>query len=260
LILGTKLENNDLSNFEFQPRAAFVWTPNEKETVWASVSRAVRTPSLVNNDETIVLGVLGAGSSFDIIPNTGFDSEEVIAYEMGYRSIAGENLSIDISSFLNQYDKLESLRPVSLTQLQWENDQDGCSYGFEFSVNWNPTQKWKLKSGYTFLKMDLDGGDESLERRSPKNQFQVRSFYNITDKLEFNSAIYYYDNNQTENISSFVRTDAGLTWHATDDLEVGVWGQNIFDRDHQEFSPDQFFSVGGGFMQRGIYGFMKYKF
>ncbi len=43
--LGSKFEHNDYSGFEIQPTARLQWLGGEQQMAWASVSRAVRTPS-----------------------------------------------------------------------------------------------------------------------------------------------------------------------------------------------------------------------
>ena len=45
LTLGTKLEHNDFTGFELQPGARISWTPHDRHSFWAAISRAVRTPS-----------------------------------------------------------------------------------------------------------------------------------------------------------------------------------------------------------------------
>ncbi|MBT6149445.1 MAG: TonB-dependent receptor, partial [Gemmatimonadetes bacterium] len=45
LILGSKLEHNDLTGLEIQPTARVRWSPSNRVTWWSSLSRAVRTPS-----------------------------------------------------------------------------------------------------------------------------------------------------------------------------------------------------------------------
>ena len=45
LTLGSKFEQNDFTGFEVQPSARLIWLPTERSTLWGSVSRAVRTPS-----------------------------------------------------------------------------------------------------------------------------------------------------------------------------------------------------------------------
>src|SRR5262249_19692507 len=53
LLVGSKFEHNDYSDFEFQPSARLLWTPTARQTVWAAVSRAVRTPSRIEHDLTL---------------------------------------------------------------------------------------------------------------------------------------------------------------------------------------------------------------
>lgn len=58
LILGSKLEHNDYTNIEVQPTIRLLWTPSERQSVWAAVSRAVRTPTMLE-DHTKVTGLQG---------------------------------------------------------------------------------------------------------------------------------------------------------------------------------------------------------
>src|SRR5438046_8236071 len=53
LTVGSKFEHNDFTGFEVQPSGRLLWTPDEKQSLWASVSRAVRTPSRAEDDVTI---------------------------------------------------------------------------------------------------------------------------------------------------------------------------------------------------------------
>ena len=55
LTLGAKLEHNDYSGFEFQPNLLMLWTPNARQTLWASASRAVKTPA--RNDRDVRINV-----------------------------------------------------------------------------------------------------------------------------------------------------------------------------------------------------------
>ena len=45
LILGSRAEHNDTTGWEIQPTARLLITPSEQHSLWAAVSRAVRTPS-----------------------------------------------------------------------------------------------------------------------------------------------------------------------------------------------------------------------
>jgi iron complex outermembrane recepter protein len=50
LTIGSKFEHNDFTGFEVEPSVRLAWTPTEKQTVWAAVSRAVRTPADLERD------------------------------------------------------------------------------------------------------------------------------------------------------------------------------------------------------------------
>src|SRR3989442_180001 len=42
----SKFEHNDYTGFEYHPTGRLLWTPPKRQTFWAAVSRAVRTPTL----------------------------------------------------------------------------------------------------------------------------------------------------------------------------------------------------------------------
>ena len=56
LILGSKFEYNDYTGFEVQPSGRLLWTPDRKQSVWAAISRAVRTPDNFESTGSITDG------------------------------------------------------------------------------------------------------------------------------------------------------------------------------------------------------------
>jgi outer membrane receptor for monomeric catechols len=77
---------------------------------------------------------------------------------------------------------------------------------------------------------------------SPEHQAQLRSELDLPGHLEFNSAVYYVDQIEAQYglgqtaIPAYVRLDLGLVWHPTKNLELGVWGQNLLQDQHAEFT------------------------
>ena len=55
----------------------------------------------------------GSGTPVEVIlfGNPKFQTEHVVAYEAGFRAQPNTRLSIDVSTFFNHYDHLESLEP-----------------------------------------------------------------------------------------------------------------------------------------------------
>src|SRR3989442_5152609 len=50
LTLGAKIEHNEYTGFEYQPSGRLAWKVTQRQTVWGAISRAVRTPSRIDND------------------------------------------------------------------------------------------------------------------------------------------------------------------------------------------------------------------
>jgi iron complex outermembrane receptor protein len=89
---GIKIENSSFSNVDFMPDLRFSWQLNESDMLWASVSRAVRTPSKLDR-ELQLPGIL--------LPAPRFHSEKLTAYETGYRGQPLANLSLSVSQYYN---------------------------------------------------------------------------------------------------------------------------------------------------------------
>ncbi len=252
LILGSKFEHNDFTDYEIQPNARLLWTPGKKQTVWASVSRAVRTPSPLDTEESFTAAVVQPSPFsppvevvYKGVPT--LQSETVIAYELGYRVEPAQNLSLDIATFYNVYSRLEGSIPTTpyfqdghiVEPVVTMNSQHGTSYGLEASVQWKVNDRWRLSASYSWLHMRLHP-DLGQDDNSPENQFQIRSYVDLPYHLEFNSSLAYVDRIITAlppaRIPAYVRLDLGLVWHVTKSIDVGVWGQNLLDNHRPEYS------------------------
>ncbi len=108
LTLGSKFEHNDYTGFEIQPTARLLWQVDPQQSVWGAVSRAVRTPSRSDSDIRINLaGIPGTPPTLlSIFGNEDLDSEELLSFELGYRSEPRRDLSLDVTAFYNRYDQL----------------------------------------------------------------------------------------------------------------------------------------------------------
>jgi len=258
--MGSKFEHNDDTGFEIQPSGRLLWTPTEKQTVWAAVSRAVRTPSHFERNERANLQVLPPfppnplPSEISTFGNPDLASEKLIAYELGYRIELARKCSLDVTAFYNDYDQLilpmpgavvplepGLLPPHTLIPAYNQNAGSGQSYGTEFSAHWNVTDSWHLTASYSWMKMQFNV-DNPLLDSSPVNQFQIRSALDLPGNLEFNSALFFVDSVEAPYglgeaiIPSYVRLDLGLVWHPAKNLELGIWGQNLIKERHAEFT------------------------
>ena len=121
------------------------------------------------------------------------------------------------------------------------NSLEGASYGFELSSQWAVMDGWRLHAGYSFIDFDLSPTPDSGES-TPQQQVQLRSYFDLPHNLEFTAAAYYVDAIQPSDginpvsIDSYVRLDLGVTWRPIASLELGIWGQNLLDPSHPEYS------------------------
>lgn len=276
LTVGSKIEHNDYSGFEYQPNARLLWKPNENHSAWTSASRAVRVPSRVDHDIKVDLfriparpPVLPNALEVSIVGDAGVKAEQVTAFEWGYRGQLSQNLSVDVATFYNIYDSLRSTRPQVVTSpgltqnlSVFSNGLKGESYGAELYANWKVTDRWRLQSGYTWLSIDnrtkspSNGTAQVLENEgsSPQNQFSIRSQLSLSHHIEFDATVYYADNLKapTVRVANYTRLDLRLGWRPVKALELSVAGQNLLDDRHPEFVGNN--DIVASEIPRSVYG------
>jgi iron complex outermembrane recepter protein len=244
LTLGTKLEHNDYTGLEYEPSARLQWNITDKHMLWAAVSRAVRTPSRYDRD------LLEPSPSYGTFLGTSdFQSESVIAYELGYRAQLGKKVSGSLSLFYNDYDNLRSLsaNPATFLPLYFSNDDHGDTYGFEFSADYQLFSWWHWHGGYDLLQehirakpgqVDLYNGLN--ETADPQQQVSIRSSMDLPFRTELDTALRWIDTIHNNNggtagtVPAYAEMDVRLAWHAMKNLEVSLVGQNLLHDQHPE--------------------------
>jgi iron complex outermembrane receptor protein len=278
--VGSKFEHNDFTGFEVQPSARLLWTPNKQNSVWAAVSRAVRTPAIDERDVRIPLANMtiplpGGGTApaqTVVFGSHNFDSEDLTAYELGYRVEPAKNFSIDTAIFYNTYSSIESLSPGApifgspiVIPLTFGNQINGETYGAEISPAWQVTDRWRLVGSYSLLEAKFEAENKSVigvaavQGSAPKNQAQVRSYFDVTRNLQFNSGVYYVGRVDAYHLSGYISTDLNLVWRPREAMEVSVGVMNLFDNHHPEFSSSGSEGLPSQ-TPRTFYAAMSYKF
>jgi iron complex outermembrane recepter protein len=257
LMVGSKFEHNDFTGFELQPSARLAWTPNEQHTVWGSVSRAIRTPSRINDDIRAIYAVIPPPPIALPITATGSTkakSENLLAYELGYRWVPARSLAIDLATFYNDYDDLVEFGsdPFNPLNVIAANERTAESYGVETAATWSPCDNWRLMATYSFLRLVEHEGEGDAEGQSAQNLFSLRSYLDITKDVELNAAAYFTDNLPNFGIHSAWRLDVGVTWRPHPNVELAIWLQNLLD----DRRPEHFDSALIGYQletERSVY-------
>lgn len=286
--LGTRLDHNDFSGLEVQPNARLMWTPDLWNSIWLSISRSVRIPSRGENDAVFHLGLVQNLPGIPTLPipialvmqgSNNFNSEKLLAYELGFRHQFSPRASIDIAGFINDYSQLRDLSFGALSfstglprqlilPLLINNRASALTYGFEFSADWKPTNRWRLQGNYSFLDMSVSSNEMlktvdpttgGAAKISPQHQISVRSNHDISDKLQFNFWLRYTSAIGFYSIPGFVTMDAKLAFKPVKNVELSLVGQNLFSEYHREFVSDNIPSTPA-LIPRGIYAGVRWQF
>jgi iron complex outermembrane receptor protein len=265
LTVGSKFEDNDYSGFESQPNARLTWLVSERQTFWSAVSRAVRIPSRLDTDLRLTLPFPIPGIPFPVYVTANgsrdFDSEELSAYEVGYRIQTGDSLSFDLAAFDNNYDHLSTVEPQTpilvlvpplpyiLVPNMLDNNLEGESTGGTFAANWQPLSNWRLRFQYAYLDLELATKPGSLDTarlllvgNDPKNQLSIHSFVDLPRNLSLYTGVRYVDDLPNQGVRDYTAVDATLVWQPRDQLRALLAVQNLNDDRHLEFgsgSPSQ---------------------
>ncbi len=254
LTLGSKVEHNDYTGFEFEPSARVRWNPFEGHMLWAAVSRAVRMPSRVDRDErlpTPALKFLGINNL--LTGGADFLSETEISYELGYRAQFAKVVSTSISGFFNNYDNIRSAAlspPPALLgfPVVFQNGLLAQTWGVEATADCQVLVGWTLHLGYDYLgetvwvkpgEADINKGLNEVA--DPKNQVFVRSSVDLPGGFELDPAFRFvdslvYNNSGTAAIlPSYAELDIRLGWRPIERLELSLVGENLLMDHHAEY-------------------------
>jgi iron complex outermembrane receptor protein len=264
--VGSKFEHNPFTGFEFEPNVRVLGTLTNKQSVWAAVSRAVRTPALTEeglqlNEAVIPPGVPPLNSPLPVVEaifgSRQFGSEDLLAYEVGYRVQATNSFSLDVAAFYNNYTNLRSAEPgapiligspvPSYVVLPFvaSNKMSGGTYGIEPFAEWKILPRWKLMGSYSFLRMNIHKNANSLDPTpdlpngaSPRHQYYFRSSLDLPKHFEQDLMLRYVDKLPSLNIPSYYSLDLHIGWKPISQIQLSFGAQNLLNSQHLEFIPE----------------------
>jgi iron complex outermembrane receptor protein len=223
--------------------------------------------------ETFALGapVVGPGGGLyvpTLVANPHLKSEELLAYELGYRIQPGYRVSVDVATFYNDYGRLVGDQPVAfipgtpvgVLETEPVNTLHGESYGGESVVTYAATDFWRLSASYSLLLMHVQGtpaaAARTAELNAPTHQVVLRSSFDFTRHASLDTDLRYVDN--VQGVVAYVTADARLSYRPTPNWEFSIVGQNLLDNSH----PEQASQVGAPTTEvpRGAYGKVTWRY
>jgi len=283
LTFGTKWEHNDFTGQEWQPSAKLLWKPVERHSLWTSVTRAVRTPSVNDQEGQVLLAFLpppfGPGA-IQLAGNPAFHSESAIAYEVGWRWQPTTTLSFDLATFYNDYDSIYTVTPqpsATGMDMLFINNGQGDSYGLEAAVDWKARNWLRFGLTYAYLKAQFEWENQALamdsfsnfiEGLTPRHQIGLRSSIDLSNQWQLNGWLRYVDPIECRSsrdllqvgtpLNSYFLFDLNLVWKPTKNLEFMLVGQNLFNTSQLEYISE--LMTPPTEIERAVYGTLTLRF
>ena len=266
LTAGIKFEHHTWTGNEWQPSIGLAWQVAPRHLLWGSVSEASRTPARSEFDMAYSPSTQPAVAPprtplpklIRFSPPDKLRAERMHAYEVGYRAQPSDRLSVDLAAFLMRYRHLRSLRTMGATPAGgWfvidaplDFSGHGTVSGFEASVDWQPTVRWRARFSYSHLDTEVEPGGDALGdaasafymERVPSDQFSAHVTWkpktgHAVDMIVRHVAELIYSENVggIEPVDAYTELDLQYGWRASRRLTLAVTGRNLLNARHAEF-------------------------
>ena len=199
---GVRLEHNDFTGLEVMPEARLSWRPRESTLIWASVARAVRTPTRTEDDATTIIASQDSGFGglplLSVLTPGSSRAEVLLAYELGARARVLDDVVVDANLYYFDYSRLNELVPGSVEDrtmtpqpsfvlpLVQSTTAEASAYGAEAHVAWQARPWWRLSTGYAFYEADIERTPGAVSPggfgTTPRHFGLVRSSFDIGEQ------------------------------------------------------------------------------
>ncbi|MBN2011604.1 TonB-dependent receptor plug domain-containing protein [candidate division KSB1 bacterium] len=296
MTLGSKFERNDYTGWEIQPNIRMHVQLSRNQTLWAAVSRAVRTRSRAEDGLHAYTDVIQLPLNhrwwLSMNGTESFKSEELLSHEIGYRNQISSRIFMDVALFYNKYDHLRTYEPNAFKAgpvgdnlnfeipLFFSNNMYGNSRGGEIVIDFSLTNWWRIYSAYSYLRIKMYLDEAALaknplypyikatpiadlakgtEGESPRHQFVLHQSLEISDNLHMDAFLRYVDTLLKLDVPSYINADISFHWQYAKNLGFSVVGQNLLHTQVMEWDPS-YAQISGSLNQRGLYGSVQWSF
>ncbi len=258
LSLGSKLEYSEVTGeWNALPSVRARWNLRPNQVVWASASSSARTRGRSEADlEGFWLATVPTESGLPVrivfTRGEGLGSEEMVAWELGYRSQPSAALAFDVAAFHNDYEHVLAscvgrLEPAAVPVPHLIQYMEGCeagtatAEGLELALTWTLSPRWSWSLSASRLNFSTRLGDASAQwdGTSPRHMAQLRLQGDPAPGWKSDLAAYYSDSLPGAGSPAFVRLDLRLERELRPELSLELIGRNLLDGEHSE-SGDPF--------------------
>ena len=261
-IAGIKYENNSFTGGDWSPRGSILYSPWENQHFRFSISRALRTPSFVENSFNVTQPLpspLPPIPLLFVVGNEDLDPEEMTAFELGYRTTLFNKVGLNIEFYYNDLDDVIENTIIKSTWpllISWSNDNHVIAKGIEIAADFPVTPWWTVTANYTFQEVEYKRINQDVPG-APKHKVNLWSSFTFKNGFTFDMIAHYVDDTKWSGltgdvkIDDYVRFDIRLAQKLFNDkLEFAFVGQNLTDKLHPETSD----ATGTYEIERLLYG------
>jgi iron complex outermembrane receptor protein len=272
--LGVRVEDTPFTESEWQPDLRVSWSLTEDQFLWAGVGRAVRTPTVADESRIFVNqvlppGSLGPGSPpvlHEVLGRHGLESEDLIAYQVGWRGRWGNDAMLSASLFYNDYHRLILFEPLPLDTVTlapdfWRvalipvNRGSADAQGAELTGMWQPRPRWQLFGEVSYLDLTALPAElplaSNISGSTAQLQASLRSNLELDEHWEIGVGLRYVDRLPALNVDSYVGADVRVAKELSEGLRLALVGQNLWQPRHAEFRTASF--PIDTYIERGVY-------
>ena len=207
-----------------------------------------------------------------IVPPQHFRPEKLTSLEAGYRFVPTRQFSVDVSSFYNLYDDLQTLEsydprqtalPIAgaMTPIVRTNAGFGKVYGGEVLAFWTIREALQVSGSYSRLEMRMDStgyphndDGERVEDQYAANLFFLRAYTDLPYRIELNGELRFVGTAEGQDVPGYMDGNVHVSRAIRDGLRWTFTVDNLLHRRHGEW--------GGGelVLPRGVRAGLNWRF
>ena len=207
---------------KISPRVGLIIKPRENISLYSSYSQSFLPRS---GDQFLTL----SATQQNLAP------EKFTNYEIGAKWDIRPHLNVTLALF--QLDRSNATTPDPANPLVTVNVGETRTKGMEFSVAGQVTSKWQVHGGYSYQDAALAGNDFVRLGQVPKHQASLWNRYDFNDRLAAGVGIIHQSSQfaairtsaTTTRLPAFTRVDAALYYDVSDNVQVQLNVENLFD-------------------------------
>ncbi len=263
--LGLRVDRHPDAGVNLSPRGSVVYAPSERHAFRASLGTAFRNPSVF--EEFFALSVpTGQPTPAAIVAvgDRNLISEEIIAYEVGYRGRWSDRVKVRLDLFYNDFGRFIELDANGPGQFTFRNLPGGFGYGGEVGVEALVTDWLRAFANYSYQELRADPAVLGL---APHHKANAGLFATFRNGLSASLIVHQVGASETISLpfparavpiraAPYVQVDTRVAYRFRlfgEDAEVALAAANAFNDPHREIP-------GGDRITRRVTGTLRIRF